>query len=107
VDDAETTAAIIIEIQKAMADLGASPVLAYRAETMTPPAVCEELKRLGADPYLLAIVGSWQDTMSDEEVLDMLRDWNAGSFDFDVLAGTGRVAEIRAELPPRRKSKLH
>jgi hypothetical protein len=36
------------------------------------------LERLGADPELLAIVGSWRDTLPDAEVLLMLRDWNAG-----------------------------
>jgi hypothetical protein len=35
------------------------------------------LERLGADPELLAIVGSWQDTLSDAEVLAALRDFNA------------------------------
>jgi len=34
------------------------------------------LERLGADAELLAIVGSWRDTLGDAEVLSMLRDNN-------------------------------
>jgi len=36
------------------------------------------LERLGADEELLAIVGSWGDTLNDAEVLAMLRKYNAG-----------------------------
>jgi hypothetical protein len=36
------------------------------------------LERLGTDEELLAIVGSWRDTLDDAEVLSMLRDYNAG-----------------------------
>jgi hypothetical protein len=35
------------------------------------------LERLGADPELLAIVGSWRDTLDDAEVLALLRRYNA------------------------------
>jgi hypothetical protein len=35
------------------------------------------LERLGADEDLLAIVGSWGDTLDDEEVLLLLREHNA------------------------------
>jgi hypothetical protein len=34
------------------------------------------LERLDADPNLLAIVGSWCDTLDDEEILQLLREWN-------------------------------
>jgi hypothetical protein len=36
------------------------------------------LERLDAEPELLAIVGSWRDTLSDDEVLATLRDYRAG-----------------------------
>ena len=36
------------------------------------------LQRLDADVELLAIVGSWRDTLDDAEVLSMLRHYNAG-----------------------------
>jgi hypothetical protein len=32
----------------------------------------------GADEELLAVVGSWRDTLDDAEVLAALRDWNTG-----------------------------
>jgi len=35
------------------------------------------LERLGADEELLAIIGSWRDTLPDDEVLALLRDYNA------------------------------
>ena len=36
------------------------------------------LKRLYVDEELLAIIGSWRDTLDDAEVLALLRDHNAG-----------------------------
>ncbi len=36
------------------------------------------LERLDADEELLAIIGSWRDTLNDTEVLSMLQDYNAG-----------------------------
>jgi hypothetical protein len=35
------------------------------------------LERLGANEELLAVVGSWRDTLSDEDVLLMLREFNS------------------------------
>lgn len=35
------------------------------------------LKRLGADRKLLATVGSWGDTLTDDEVFALLKKWNA------------------------------
>jgi len=32
---------------------------------------------LKADRELLAVIGSWGDTLNDEEVLTFLKDWNA------------------------------
>lgn len=36
------------------------------------------LQKLGADSTLLAIIGSWKDTLPDEDVVQMLENWNAG-----------------------------
>ena len=36
------------------------------------------LETLGADRKLLATVGSWGDTLQDEEVLQLLKEWNSG-----------------------------
>jgi hypothetical protein len=38
--------------------------------------VYRAMKGLGAPPMLLGIVGAWGDTLTDEEVLIALRDWN-------------------------------
>ena len=35
-------------------------------------------EKLGVDSGLLATVSSWGDTISDDEVLQLLKDWNAG-----------------------------
>jgi hypothetical protein len=34
------------------------------------------LEQLSADPELLAAVGSWRDTLDDEEILEHLRSFN-------------------------------
>jgi hypothetical protein len=50
------------------------------------------LERLEADPYLLAIVGTWGDGMDDQEALDALRHWNAGTFKVEMIAsGSARL----------------
>jgi hypothetical protein len=40
--------------------------------------IYKALERLGAEPELLAIVGSYGDSLEDEDVLAMLKDWNEG-----------------------------
>jgi hypothetical protein len=101
--DNSTDQAIVAEVRAALQKLGASEMLVYRAATMLPRAIYEEMERLGADPYLLAFIGSWGDTLTDAEVLGMLRDWNAGTFTIDRLASTGDVERIRAELAARKR----
>jgi hypothetical protein len=36
------------------------------------------MERLGADPELLSIVGSYGDTLTDETILRYLKEWNTG-----------------------------
>ena len=36
------------------------------------------LQNLNAPPLLLGIIGSWGDTLTDEEVLAALKSWNSG-----------------------------
>lgn len=50
--------------------------------------VYKAAERLGADPGLLACIGSWGDTVDDTEVLSMIRAWNAMGEPFipDVVA---------------------
>jgi hypothetical protein len=34
------------------------------------------MELLGADPELLATLGSWQDTLDEAEILKKLKEWN-------------------------------
>jgi hypothetical protein len=43
------------------------------------------LHELGADIDLRSIVDSWQDTLPDEQILELLRNWNAGSPLFQTI----------------------
>jgi hypothetical protein len=50
------------------------------------------LEELGANGHLLAIVGSWGDTLTEAEVLEHLRTWNESGRVFErVLASTSRI----------------
>ena len=63
---------IIAEIRQAINKLGGS------AEPATPDEARLALRRLGADVDLRSIVDSWGDTLPDEQILYLLRNWNAG-----------------------------
>ena len=52
---------------------GADPALADSG----PVHLYKKLEGLGANRELLAVVGSWGDTLDDEEVLELLQQWNA------------------------------
>lgn len=51
------------------------------------------LELLNASPYLLAIVGSWRDTMTDAETLQALKAWNKrGGWNWDArICSTGEM----------------
>ena len=63
---------IIAEIHQAINKLGGS------ARPATPNDADRALRDLGADIDLISIVDSWQDTLADEDILEPLRNWNAG-----------------------------
>jgi hypothetical protein len=63
---------IIAEIHRAINKLGGS------AQPATPDEAQRALRDLGADIDLLSIVDSWQDTLPDEDILQLLKNWNAG-----------------------------
>src|ERR1700730_14287822 len=63
---------VIAEIHHAINKLGGS------AQPATPDEAQRALRDLGADIDLLSIVDLWQDTLPDEEILDLLRNRNAG-----------------------------
>jgi hypothetical protein len=63
---------IIAEIHHAINKLGGS------AHPATPDEAQRALRHLGADIDLISIVDSWQDTLPDEDILQLIRNWNAG-----------------------------
>jgi hypothetical protein len=63
---------IIAEIHQAINKLGGS------AQPATPDEAQRALRRLGADVDLRSIVDSWGATLPDEQILHLLRNWNAG-----------------------------
>jgi hypothetical protein len=67
--------------------------------------LCKALAQLGAGRQLLAVVASWGDTMTDDEVLEVLQKLNAGRRLFDeVSASTGGRA-LAATPQARRSTK--
>ena len=69
------TEQIRLEIAKTIIRLGGNPARLNLADTW---ALNRTLEFLGADTHLLCTVGSWGDTMSDQEVLRDLQAWNEG-----------------------------
>ena len=67
-----TTSFILAEIHRAIAALGGT------AQPTTPAEARRAVRALGADVDLCSIVDSWQATLDDEQILELLRDWNAG-----------------------------
>ena len=73
------TGLIITEIHQAITKLGGS------ARPATPTDADRVLRDLGADIDLISIVDSWQDTLPDEDILQLLRNWNAGLALFQTI----------------------
>jgi hypothetical protein len=86
---------IIAEIHQAINKLGGS------AEPATPDEARRALRRLGADVDLRSIVDSWGDTLPDEEILHLLRNWNAGVPLFETIYASKLV---RRRLRRRREA---
>jgi hypothetical protein len=64
--------------------------------------ICTALERLGTSVGLLTLVGSFGDTMSDENALQDLKLWNKGGatdvIGVAVTVGVGRRRNSRADL---------
>jgi hypothetical protein len=92
---------ILAEIHKAAEVLGADP-----DEIRDVPAakMYDNLEALGADRFLLGLVGSQGDTLEDSELLELLREWNRlERFQFDeIYATTSRPARPARRRQPRR-----
>lgn len=75
-DPNDLTPEIVIEIRRVLERFGANK------EEQIDPANSQQVNQFlesrGADIYLLCTIGSWKDTISDEEVLSDLRDWLRG-----------------------------
>jgi len=65
------------EILKVVEWLGGSPKLVASLRGARKRRLYDALELLGADRELLATVGSWLDTWTDDQVLTALREWNA------------------------------
>ena len=63
---------IIAEIHHAIKALGGS------AQPVTPGEAQRALRDLSAEIDPRTIVDSWQDTLPDEQIRHLLRNWNAG-----------------------------
>jgi hypothetical protein len=64
----------------------------------------EAVRKLGAKSDLLSIIGSFGDTLNDEEVLEALRDWNHNYPDGEegVYAdGDATPSEEQEQLGPK------
>ena len=68
---------IVAEIAIALADIGAKPELLDKIKKSSIDEIYEAAERLGAQPLLLGFIGSWGDTLGDDEVLQGLRNWSA------------------------------
>lgn len=68
--------AIRLYILKAIELLGGSPAQLAALDGARKEALYDTAAQLGADRYLLAAIGSWGDTLSDQEALQELRGWN-------------------------------
>ena len=64
------------EILKAAAWVGGPPELLARLRGASKRQLYDALESLNADRQLLAAVGAWRETWSDDEVLAGLREWN-------------------------------
>jgi len=82
----QLTDAIAAELAQAIRKLGGDPAGVNLAD---PWQVNRVLEFLGADIYLLATIGSWKDTMNDEETLAELKEWNERGP--DAIKGTSFV----------------
>jgi len=67
----DLTPEILAELRRVLERFGESDGL----DLTDTQALNRLLESRGADIYLLCTIGSWRDTMTDEEVLQDLRDW--------------------------------
>lgn len=64
---------IITELAQGINDL--SPTT-WNAARVLAPVFYKEAEKRGADMHLLSIIGSWGDTLEDDEVLQLAKEFN-------------------------------
>jgi hypothetical protein len=85
-------ARIVREIHRALKLHGAPPALQAEARKRTHAdhqflsRAYETLERLGANRWLLVILGSWRDSASDEMTYESLKAINEGRFAVNITA---------------------
>ncbi|HJY76097.1 MAG TPA: hypothetical protein VKE95_05660 [Burkholderiales bacterium] len=89
---------VLQEIHRALKAHGANPAFladVRRRKSRDSQLISmayDTLERLGANRWLLAAIGSWQDGASDEETYQSLKALNEGRFAIDITASTSREA---------------
>lgn len=81
--------AILEELCKAAERLGGD---GDRIRALPRAEIYDAFEDLEADRFLLGIVGSWGDTLNDEQVLAGLQRWNRGEppFDYGIESTSAR-----------------
>ncbi|HEY1287880.1 MAG TPA: hypothetical protein VGF58_06100 [Burkholderiales bacterium] len=80
---------LVLELAAVLARYGASAAAqerlrrARRPDPLLMRQAYQELRRLGAHHWLLAVVRAWHDGLSDFEALRTLKEMNADRFDFN------------------------
>jgi hypothetical protein len=70
---------IVAEISIALKEIGADSKLLDNVKTWPVDKIYSASEDMAAPAMLLAFIGSWGDTLTDEEVLQELQGWNRES----------------------------
>jgi hypothetical protein len=54
--------------------------MSHSIEMQIRAEIYRTFEKLGVDKHLLGIVGSWGDTLTDDQVLELLKLWNSGQY---------------------------
>lgn len=67
---------IVREVERSLRLLGVSNAEIAAMDTANPQAFYEVIERAGGKSDVLRFIGSYRDTLSNEDVLDGLKHWN-------------------------------
>jgi hypothetical protein len=71
---------IVREVERSLRLLGASEAEIAALNTTDQKAMYDALQRAGGKSDILSIIGSYRDTLPDDEVLERLQHWNSARF---------------------------